>query len=194
MAENLEIDTQRRLFTKELRLKDDISTEDGSTIIDGANGNLKASNLDSDTVTVAGNSVSLGNSTTVDYADLNDTSSSFPIVNSDLANSSITVAGNGVSLGGSTAISHSDLSDRTSVANGTVTLSSGSAVVSTGVTSTGTNLNVLIDPSGNGSNSSDVKASARAFWDNSAGEYKVEILEDGTSIGNPDIGYKVVSD
>jgi hypothetical protein len=39
-----------------------------------------------------------------------------------------------------------------------------------------------------------VKASARVFWDNSDsdGTFHVEILEDGSSVGNPDIGYKVV--
>lgn len=62
-------------------------------------------------VTVAGNTVSLGGSTTVDYIDLNDTGSSFPIPNSDLANSSVTVAGNSVSLGGSTSVGGFDLSD-----------------------------------------------------------------------------------
>jgi len=78
------------------------------------------------------------------------------------------------------------------VATGTATLSSGAATISTGVTTTGTHLDVYLDPSGGGTNSADVKASARAFWDDNAGEYKVEILEDGTSVGNPDIGYRVV--
>jgi hypothetical protein len=86
-----------------------------------------------------------------------------------------------------------DLADTpTVVTSGLVTLSSGSAIVSTGITATGTDIDVRLDPSGEGNNSADVKASARAFWDNSAGEYKVEILEDGTSVGNPDIGYKVI--
>lgn len=78
------------------------------------------------------------------------------------------------------------------VVSGTVTLSSGAATVSTGVTTTPTYFDIYLDASGDGGNGADVKASARAFWDNSAGEYKVEILEDGTSVGNPDIGYRVV--
>lgn len=78
------------------------------------------------------------------------------------------------------------------VASGNATLSSGVAVVSTGVTTTPSFFDVYLDPSGNGNNTADVKAAARAFWDNSAGEYKVELLEDGTSVGSPDIGYKVV--
>lgn len=81
----------------------------------------------------------------------------------------------------------------TTVADGTIQLSSGSAVVSTGVTTTGTRIDVYLDPSGGGANSTDVKAAARAFWDDSDGEYKVEILEDGTSVGNPTIGYEVLS-
>lgn len=81
---------------------------------------------------------------------------------------------------------------KTVVSNDAVTLASGSAVVSTGVTNTPAYFDIYLDPSGNGNNSSDVKASARSFWDNSAGEYKIEILEDGTSIGNPDVGIRVV--
>jgi hypothetical protein len=61
------------------------------------------------------------------------------------------------------------------------------------VTTTGTHVDIYLDPSGGGANSANVKAAARAFWDNSAGEYKVEILEDGTSVGSPDIGYEVVA-
>jgi hypothetical protein len=60
-------------------------------------------------VTVAGNSVSLGGSTGVDYIDLGDTGSSFPIPNADLSNSSVSVAGNSVSLGGSTGVDFADL-------------------------------------------------------------------------------------
>jgi len=68
-------------------------------------------NLSLNSVTVAGNSVPLGGSTAVDYIDLNDTGSSFPIPNSDLSNSSVTVAGNSVSLGGSTTVDYVDLND-----------------------------------------------------------------------------------
>jgi X-X-X-Leu-X-X-Gly heptad repeat protein len=78
-------------------------------------------------------------------------------------------------------------------ASGTVTLASGSAVVSTGVSDVSSGIDVFLDPSGGGANSADVKASARAFWDNSVPEYKVEILEDGTSVGNPTVGYTVVT-
>lgn len=78
------------------------------------------------------------------------------------------------------------------IAAGTATLAGGTATVSTGVTTTGTHIDVSLDPSGGGVNTADVKAVARAYWDNTAGEYKVEILEDGTSVGNPDIGYVIV--
>jgi hypothetical protein len=66
--------------------------------------------LDSNQVTVAGNTVSLGGSTGIDYEDLANTGV-FPIPNADLANSSVTVAGNSVSLGGSTTIAVGNLSD-----------------------------------------------------------------------------------
>ena len=48
---------------------------------------------------------------TLEYVDLSDTGTSFPIPNNDLSNATVTVAGNSVSLGGSTGISHSDLSE-----------------------------------------------------------------------------------
>lgn len=81
----------------------------------------------------------------------------------------------------------------TTAASGTVTLSGGSATISTGITTTGTTVDVLLDPSGSGANAADVKVRPRIFWDNSAGEYKVDILEDGTSVGNPDVTYDVVT-
>jgi hypothetical protein len=67
--------------------------------------------LSNDSLSIAGNSVSLGGSTTVDYVDLNDTGASFPIPNADMANSSVSVAGNSVSLGGSTTVQYVDLND-----------------------------------------------------------------------------------
>jgi hypothetical protein len=68
--------------------------------------------LANSSVTVAGNSVSLGASTAVAYPDLSDTASSFPIPNGDLANSSVTVAGNPVGLGGSTGVDLVDLATK----------------------------------------------------------------------------------
>jgi len=78
---------------------DPASISDGDTV-----------SLTSDTVTVAGNSVSLGSSTSIAYTDLSDTGGSFPIRNFDLRNDSVTVAGNSVTLGTSTDVAHSDLS------------------------------------------------------------------------------------
>ncbi len=78
---------------------DPASISDGDTV-----------SLTSDSVTVAGNSVSLGSSTSIAYTDLSDTGGSFPIPNSDLLNDSVTVAGNTVALGTSTGVAHSDLS------------------------------------------------------------------------------------
>lgn len=72
-----------------------------------------------------------------------------------------------------------------------VQLSSGSAVVAPGI-SADTRIDVYLDPSGTGFNSNDVKASARTFYDSSADEIKVEILEDGTSVGNPYVYYIII--
>lgn len=91
-------------------------TDGTNTIFDATNAWVPISILEANSVTVAGNAVTLGGSTTVSYVDLNDTGSSFPIPNSDLANSSVTVAGNSVSLGGSTSVSARDLSDSGSIA------------------------------------------------------------------------------
>lgn len=82
------------------------------------------SGLTNDSVTVAGNSVSLGSSVGVDHADLNSVGENqhHPkdhdhseadislVPNNGLANNSVTVAGNSVALGNSTSINHSDLS------------------------------------------------------------------------------------
>lgn len=83
------------------------------------------------------------------------------------------------------------MNNRSTASEGVTSLSSGSAVVSTGVTEPGSVVDVSLDPSGDGANAADVKVAARAFWDNSDGEYKVEIIEDGTSVGDPTVGYQV---
>jgi hypothetical protein len=84
--------------------------------------------LPSDTVTVAGNSVSLGGSTGIDHGDLSNVSANQhhaknhdhsesdidAVPNAGLVNNSVTVAGNSVSLGGSTALPHNDLATITS--------------------------------------------------------------------------------
>lgn len=78
----------------------------------------------------------------------------------------------------------------TVIVDTTVTLSGGEATVSTGVSSG--HVDVALDPSGGGNNAADVAVSARARWNDSAAEYEVEILEDGTDVGNPDVGVKVI--
>jgi hypothetical protein len=105
---------------------------DGSDALQAALGNalgFDSSNriaVTSDSLTIAGNSVSLGGSTGVAYTDLSDTGGSFPIANGDLANSSITVtAGNGLSGGGSTALGSATTLDVASGGVGTSELASG---------------------------------------------------------------------
>ena len=113
----------KKLYTEELNggiTGDTALTDMTGTGLQIASGSLDidsngvgSKELASDSVTVAGNTVSLGATTPVDYVDLADTGNSFPIPNSDLANDSVTIAGNEVALGGSTtlAISHTALSD-----------------------------------------------------------------------------------
>lgn len=79
-------------------------------------------------------------------------------------------------------------------ASGQTTLSSGSAVVDTGLSVTDATFYLALgidDPD------ADAKIAGRLFWDDSAGTnsegaYKVEIVEDGTSIGNPTVNYDIL--
>ena len=75
------------------------------------------------------------------------------------------------------------------VAAGSVTLSSGSATVDTGVSATGATFYPALgvdDPN------ADVNLAAKLFFDGSAGTYKITIDEVGTSVGNPTAHYKIV--
>lgn len=62
---------------------------------------IQNNELKNNSLSVAGQNVALGGSTSVSYTNLSDTGNSFPIQNSDLNNSSLTIAGNSLSLGGS---------------------------------------------------------------------------------------------
>lgn len=74
-------------------------------------------------------------------------------------------------------------------ASGQVTLSNSSGIVDTGLSATDATFNLAIgidDPN------ADCKISGRLFWDDSAGTYKVEVKESGTSVGNPTVNYDIV--
>ncbi|ELZ38782.1 hypothetical protein C471_09435 [Halorubrum saccharovorum DSM 1137] len=74
------------------------------------------------------------------------------------------------------------------VASGSVTLSSGSAIVDLGLSASGATFDPAIGVDDPGA---DVKLACRLFWDSSAGTYKLEIVEDGTSVGNPTVNYDI---
>lgn len=76
------------------------------------------------------------------------------------------------------------------VASGSVTLASGSATVSTGVEQP---IDVFLDASNGGAATQDVDVVASAFYDSSAAEMVVEISEDSTAVGNPTIGYQIMT-
>jgi hypothetical protein len=66
---------------------------------------------------------------------------------------------------------------------------SGTATVDTGLSTTDATFTLALgidDPD------ADAKIAGRLFWDDSAGTYKIEIVEDGTSVGNPTVNYDVV--
>lgn len=75
------------------------------------------------------------------------------------------------------------------LASGQATLSSGSATVDTGLSATDATFQLALgvdDPN------ADTKVSGRLFWDDSAGTYKIEIVESDTSVGNPTVNYDIV--
>lgn len=73
------------------------------------------------------------------------------------------------------------------VASGTVTLSDGVATVDTGVSDTDATFQLAL-----GANTNDAKVAGRLFLDSSDGQYKVEIVEDETLVGDPSVDYDVV--
>lgn len=73
-------------------------------------------------------------------------------------------------------------------ASGQVGLTSGTAVVDTGITATNATFTLALgvdDPN------ADTKVSGRLFWDDAAGTYKVEFVEQETSV-NPTVNYDVI--
>jgi len=73
--------------------------------------------------------------------------------------------------------------------SGQVTLSSGSATVDTGISAVDATFILGLgvdDPN------ADVDLSGRLFFDNSAGTYKIQIVEATTSVGNPTANFDVV--
>lgn len=94
-----------------------------------------------------------------------------------------TVDGNKLSVNGGETIA------QMVAASGQVQLSSGSAIVSTNVSAVDATFNLALGVDDPGA---DCKVTGRLFWDDSAGTYKVEMMEDGTSVGNPTINYDVI--
>lgn len=117
-------------FTGDVDISGNSITDGASLIYDGANGFVEQDSLENDSLTIAGNGVSLGGSTGINYTELSDTGTSFPIPNTDLSNNSITVSsgtnitgGGTVSLGGTTTIDHADTSTQ-----GDISSAAGAAV------------------------------------------------------------------
>jgi hypothetical protein len=73
--------------------------------------------------------------------------------------------------------------------SGQTTLSSGTAVVDTGISTTDATFQLALGVDDPGA---DTKITGRLFWDDSAGTYKIEFVEDGTSVGNPVVNYDVI--
>lgn len=74
-------------------------------------------------------------------------------------------------------------------ASGEVTLTEGAAVVDTGLSATDATFYPALgldDPDAN------AKVACRLFWDDAAGTYQIELVEDGTEVGNPTVNYDIV--
>lgn len=159
---------------------------------------LPNADLANSSVTVAGNTVALGAATGIAHANLTGIGAA-----DHHARYTDEEAQDAIGLNLGPGLSYDDVAgsiDDNVVASGVVALSGGTATISTGVTTAGTSIDVYLDPSGEGgatagTNGSQVKVAARAFWDASmtTPEYKIEILEDGTAVGNPEVGYEVVA-
>ena len=75
------------------------------------------------------------------------------------------------------------------VLSGQVALSSGVATIDTTLSATDATFMLALgidDPN------ADCEVAGRIFWDDSAGTYKIKILEQNTSVGNPTVNYDVV--
>lgn len=75
------------------------------------------------------------------------------------------------------------------IQSGTVTLSGGQAIVSTGVTHA---VYPALDPSNAGGNSSDIDVVASVRFDSVSFENVIEITEDSTAVGNPTVAYTIL--
>ena len=103
--------------------------------------------------------------------------------------SSLTGGNLAVDASGNLSVESGTFLQATIVASGAVALSGNTATVATGVTTSGATILVALgvqDPNAN------TKVAARAFWDDTAGEHKVEIVEDGTNVGNPTVSYDII--
>lgn len=76
------------------------------------------------------------------------------------------------------------------VAEGSISLISGTATISTGVEQP---IDVFLDPSNGGANSQDIDVVASALYDASAAEMVVEITEDSTAVGDPTVAFQIMT-
>lgn len=94
--------------------------------------------------------------------------------------SDVNLATSSLSLSGSTAL--------TSVAaSGNVSLTSGSADIDLGISASNATFMLAL-----GSDTNDAKVSGRVYLDSTTATYHVEIVENGTSVGNPSVDYDVI--
>lgn len=117
----------------------------------------------------AGSNASAGDAITWNYIEIEQDGSL------DVKNGSVQIGGNTVA--------------QSVAASGQTTLSGGTAVVTTGISAVDATFTLALgvdDPA------ADCKVTGRLFWDDSAGVYKVQIVEDGTSVGNPTVNYDVI--
>ncbi|MDQ2072314.1 hypothetical protein RBH20_07135 [Haloarcula sp. H-GB4] len=74
---------------------------------------------------------------------------------------------------------------------GSVTLTDGEATIATGISEPGTHLSVHLDPTGNGANDCCVSVNSSVRWDSTDDEYKIDVVENDTTVGDPVVGYKL---
>ena len=159
---------------------------DGSNVIyDQSSTHVPLTILEASSVTVAGNSVSLGGSTSIAHADISSIGASdhhAKYTDEEAQDAVGNNVGDGLSYDDANATVEMNV-----VATGNVSLSSGAATVDTGISeSTTATFQVAIGPT---TDDAEITASIQA---NSGGNYTVHFDEINTSVGNPTVEYDVI--
>lgn len=172
-------------------------SESGTTTVPNAGLTNSSVTVNAGNHLSGGGAVSLGSSVTLDVQD------DFLLTSGDVMNGHIDINGHRIEDVGLTAIDFdgnanidipngslsiggAPLAKEISM-SGTYTLSGGTADIDTGVHDPDATFMLAL-----GVDTDDAKVSGRIYRDSTDGHYHVELVEDGTNVGNPDVDYDVI--